>query len=179
MQLRFRQFRISSSQYVFIYLFNFLFNSTISYLPLESTYSINFNWLCSILRPVGYTCGIWNINIKCKSYIVITQNKLSKERGGIATGWPLLNKIVILMLCVLVWVLCEYYIWTKNHVQWMSQITTINDNNNDNTKIKLQTVCFCFIQSFFANQKKVWNLSPFSWLSAWILKKNIYLIIFN
>ena len=34
------------------------------------------------------------------------------------------------MLRVRVWVLCEYYIWTKNHVQWMSQIKTIDNNNN-------------------------------------------------
>ena len=56
-----------------------------------------------------------------------TQKKLS-ERAGIATGWLLLNKIVILMLRKRVWVLCEYYIWTKNHVQWMSKIETINYN---------------------------------------------------
>ena len=31
---------------------------------------------------------------------MVTQKKLSKERAGIATGWPLLNKIVILMLRV-------------------------------------------------------------------------------
>ena len=28
-----------------------------------------------------------------------------------------------------VWVLRECYIWTNNHVQWMSQIKTINNNN--------------------------------------------------
>ena len=33
---------------------------------------------------------------------MVTQKKLSKERVGIATGWPLLNKIVILMLRVCV-----------------------------------------------------------------------------
>ena len=36
--------------------------------------------------------------MECKSFNVFTQKKLSKERAGIATGWPLLNKIVILML---------------------------------------------------------------------------------
>ena len=35
--------------------------------------------------------------MKCKSHYVVTQKKLSKERTGIATGWPLLNKIVISM----------------------------------------------------------------------------------
>ena len=44
---------------------------------------------------------IWNINIKCKSFCVVTKKKLSKERAGIAIGWPLLHKIVILS---------EYYI---------------------------------------------------------------------
>ena len=34
------------------------------------------------------------------------------------------------MLRVRVWVLCEDYIWTKNHVQWMSQIKAINNNDN-------------------------------------------------
>ena len=38
------------------------------------------------------------MKIKCKNYYVVTQKKLSKESAGIATGWPLLNKIVILML---------------------------------------------------------------------------------
>ena len=36
------------------------------------------------------------------------------------------------MLRVRVWVLCEYHIWTKNHVQWTSQIKTIINNNNNN-----------------------------------------------
>ena len=36
------------------------------------------------------------------------------------------------MLRVRVWVLCEDYIWTKYHVPWMSQIKTINNNNNEN-----------------------------------------------
>ena len=40
------------------------------------------------------------MNIKCKSYYVVTQKKLTKERAGIATGRPLLNKTVILMLRV-------------------------------------------------------------------------------
>ena len=43
---------------------------------------------------------IWNFNIKYKSYYVVTQTKLSKERAGIATGWLLLNKIAVLMLRV-------------------------------------------------------------------------------
>ena len=88
--------------------------------------------LVSLLRPVGCTCKnwsiqvyIWNINIKCKTYYAVTQKKLSKERAGIATVWPLLNKILILMLHVPVWILRECYIWTKNHVQRMSQIKTI------------------------------------------------------
>ena len=38
--------------------------------------------------------------MKCKSYCVVTQKKLLKEHAGIATGWPLLNRIVILMLPV-------------------------------------------------------------------------------
>ena len=38
--------------------------------------------------------------MKCKSYYVNTQKKFLKERPGIATGWPLLNRIVILMLPV-------------------------------------------------------------------------------
>ena len=41
------------------------------------------------------------------------QKKLPKECAGITTGWSLLNKIVILMLGMRLWVLCEYYIWTK------------------------------------------------------------------
>ena len=46
--------------------------------------------------------------MKRKSFYVVKQKKLSKE--GIATGWPLLNKIVTLMLHMRVLVLCEYYI---------------------------------------------------------------------
>ena len=62
--------------------------------------------------------GIWT-----SSVFVWSHKRKSKERVGIATGWPQLNKKkVILMLRVRVWVLREYYIWTKNHVQWMSQI---------------------------------------------------------
>ena len=61
-----------------------------------------------------------------------SHKRQSKERASIATGWPLLNKIDILMLRVRMWVLCEYYIWTKKHVQWMSQIKTINNSNNNN-----------------------------------------------
>ena len=63
------------------------------------------------------------------------KKKLSKECAGIANGWPLLNKIVILMLYIRVWVLCECYIWTKNHVHWMSQIKTINYINNHNSNM--------------------------------------------
>ena len=43
---------------------------------------------------------MWNINIKCKRYYVPTQKKLSKERAGVATEWPLFNKTVNLMLRV-------------------------------------------------------------------------------
>ena len=46
------------------------------------------------------------------------------------------------MLRVRVWVLCEYYIWTKNHVQWMSQIKTIDNNNNNNKKFAMEIILF-------------------------------------
>ena len=42
--------------------------------------------------------GLLTSNVK--SYYLVTQKKLSKECAGIAAGWPLLNKIVILMLHV-------------------------------------------------------------------------------
>ena len=41
---------------------------------------------------------------------MVTQNKLPKERAGIATRWPMLNKTVILILRVGVSVLRECYI---------------------------------------------------------------------
>ena len=93
---------------------------------------------------------------------MVTQKKLSKESAGIATGWPLLNKIVILMLRMCVWVLCECYIWAKNHVQWMSRIKTLNNdnNNNDNNNNKL-SVSHGFVMHSHSQRLFVGSINKF------------------